>query len=97
MNIPYTIAPLKFKQNPLLGGDNYPDTGGRCMDNIFVERLWWTVKYHYRHLHSFENGLELQKGLRSRFEYYNREGTCPSLNRMTPDECYFKSRKIQTA
>jgi putative transposase len=48
------------------------DGRGRCMDNIFVERLWWTVKYHYLHLHAFENGLELQKGLRSWFEYYNR-------------------------
>jgi len=62
------------------------------MDNIFIERLWWTVKYHYLHLHSFENGLELRKGLRNWFEYYNRERTHQSLNRMTPDECYFKEQ-----
>jgi putative transposase len=68
------------------------DGRGRCMDNIFIERLWWTVKYHYLHLHSFENGLELRKGLRSWFEYYNRERTHQSLNRMTPDECYFKEQ-----
>ena len=68
------------------------DGRGRCMDNIFVERLWWTVKYHYLHLHSFENGIELQKGLRGWFEYYNRERTHQSLNRMTPDECYFKEQ-----
>jgi len=68
------------------------DGRGRCMDNIFIERLWWTVKYHYLHLYSFENGLELRKGLRSWFEYYNRERTHQSLNRMTPDECYFKEQ-----
>jgi putative transposase len=68
------------------------DGRGRCMDNIFIERLWWTVKYHYLNLHSFENGLELRKGLRSWFEYYNRERTHQSLNRMTPDECYFKEQ-----
>ena len=72
------------------------DGRGRCMDNIFIECLWWTVKYHYLHLHSFENGLELRKGLRSWFEYYNRERTHQSLNKMTPDECYFKEQ-IQLA
>jgi putative transposase len=73
------------------------DGRGRCMDNIFVERLWWTVKYHYLHLHSFENGLELRKGLRSWFEYYNRERTHQSLNKMTPDEWYFKEQIKQAA
>lgn len=73
------------------------DGRGRCMDNIFIERLWWTVKYHYLHLYSFENGLELRKGLRSWFEYYNRERTHQSLNRMTPDECYFKEQLKQAA
>jgi len=68
------------------------DGRGRCMDNIFIERLWWTVKYHYLHLYSFENGLELQKGLRRWFEYYNRERSHQSLNRMTPDECYFREQ-----
>ena len=68
------------------------DGRGRCMDNIFVERLWWTVKYHYLHLHSFENGHELRKGLSSWFEYYNQERTHQSLNKMTPDECYFKEQ-----
>jgi putative transposase len=68
------------------------DGRGRCMDNIFVERLWWTVKYHYLNLHSFENGLELRKGLRSWFDYYNRERIHQSLNKMTPDECYFKEQ-----
>ncbi len=73
------------------------DGRGRCMDNIFIERLWWTVKYHYLHLHSFANGLELQKGLRNWFEYYNRERTHQSLNRMTPDGCYFKEQLKQAA
>ena len=68
------------------------DGRGRCMDNIFVERLWWTVKYHYLHLYSFENGHELRKGLSGWFEYYNQERTHQSLNKMTPDECYFKEQ-----
>jgi putative transposase len=68
------------------------DGRGRFLDNIFIERLWWTVKYHYLYLYSFENGLELRKGLRKWFEFYNRERTHQSLNRQTPDECYFKEQ-----
>ncbi len=70
------------------------DGRGRCLDNIFIERLWWTVKYHYLHLHSFENGLEMRKGLRKWFEFYNRERGHQSLNRQTPDECYFKEQRM---
>jgi putative transposase len=39
----------------------------------------------------------LQKGLRNWFEYYNRERTHQSLNRMTPDGCYFKEQLKQAA
>ena len=73
------------------------DGRGRCMDNIFIERLWWTVKYHYLYLHSFENGSQLRKGLRSWFEYYNQKRFHQSLHRMTPDECYFKKQLKQAA
>lgn len=73
------------------------DGRGRCMDNIFIERLWWTVKYHYLYLHSFENGSQLRKGLRSWFEYYNQKRFHQSLHRMTPDECYFKEQLKQAA
>ena len=73
------------------------DGRGRCTDNIFIERFWWTVKYHYLHLHSFENGLELQKGLKVWLEYYNRERRHQALNKMTPDECYFKEQIRQAA
>jgi putative transposase len=35
----------------------------RVQDNIFIERLWWTLKYHYLYLRSFDNGFDLRKGL----------------------------------
>jgi putative transposase len=73
------------------------DGRGRCMDNIFVERLWWTVKYHYLYLYSFENGIELQKGLRNWFEYYNLERFHQSLEDWTPDEIYFKRQRLRSA
>ena len=40
------------------------DGRGRVQDNIFTERLWWTVKYHYIYLHAFDNGAQLTIGLR---------------------------------
>ena len=40
------------------------DGRGRVQDNIFIERLWWTLKYQYLYLWSFGNGTELRQGLR---------------------------------
>jgi putative transposase len=36
----------------------------RVQDNIFIERLWWTLKYHHLYLRSFANGTDLRRGLR---------------------------------
>lgn len=73
------------------------DGRGRYLDNRFIERLWWTVKYHYLYLHAFDSGADLRSGLKSWFDYYNRERFHQSLNDMTPDECYFKERFISKA
>jgi putative transposase len=61
----------------------------RVQDNIFIERLWWTLKYHYLYLRSFDNGKELRKGLRRWFSFYNHERPHQGLDNMTPDEVYF--------
>ncbi len=65
------------------------DGKGRCMDNVFIERLWWTVKYHYVYLQEFENGIHLRKGLSEWFEFYNKERSHQSLDEQTPDKIYF--------
>jgi len=65
------------------------DGRGRYQDNIFVERLWWTVKYHYLYLHAFNNGAELRQGLKNWFNFYNQERFHQSLDDKTPDEVYF--------
>jgi len=61
----------------------------RVQDNIFIERLWWTTKYHYLYLRSFETGSELRKGLRSWFSFYNQKRFHQSLDNAAPDEVYF--------
>lgn len=62
----------------------------RVQDNIFIERLWWTLKYHYLYLRSFTNGSELRIGLRDWFIFYNRERFHQSLDNRTPDEVYYE-------
>ena len=65
------------------------DGRGRCQDNIFIERLWWTLKYNYVYLRSFDNGAKLREGLRTWFSFYNRERFHQSLDNLTPDEVYY--------
>jgi len=73
------------------------DGRGRFQDNIFIERLWWTVKYHYLYLRTFENGSELRNGLKHWFVYYNQERFHQSLGLLTPDEVYFKEHDLRKA
>lgn len=61
----------------------------RVQDNIFIERLWWTLKYHYLYLRSFDNGSQLRDGLREWFRFYNQERFHQALDNWTPDEVYF--------
>ena len=46
---------------------------GRAIDNIFVERLWRTVKYENVYLQAYTNGISFYKGLKKYFEFYNHE------------------------
>ena len=62
------------------------DGKGRCMDNIFIERLWRTVKYEKIFLEEFETVSELLSGLKDYFEFYNLERPHKSLAGKTPAE-----------
>lgn len=65
------------------------DGRGRCHDNIFVERLWWTIKHEWVYLRPCNNGFEQQRSLAQCFDWYNRRRPHQSLNWKTPDEVYF--------
>ncbi|MFB5617957.1 MAG: IS3 family transposase [Nitrosopumilus sp.] len=60
------------------------DSKGRALDNIFVERLWRSVKYECIYLREWNNVTELRKGLRDYFQFYNFQRPHQSLNGMTP-------------
>jgi len=77
------------------------DGRGRCQDNIFVERLWWTLKHHYLYLHSFGCGSELREGLTEWISFYNHERGHSSLDdpprmRFTTD-CLTRSQRLPDA
>jgi putative transposase len=64
------------------------DGRGRALDNIFVERLWRSVKYEEVYLKDYRYLPEAMTGLRTYFEFYNRERLHQSLNYQTPEAVY---------
>jgi putative transposase len=64
------------------------DGKGRCLDNVFVERLWRSVKYEEVYLWRHETVAALQTGLSRYFRYYNRRRYHQSLANRTPAEVY---------
>ena len=65
------------------------DGKGRAMDNIFIERLWRSVKYEEIYLNEYQNVKELTSALKRYFEFYNNERCHQSLNDVTPAEIYW--------
>jgi putative transposase len=64
------------------------DGKGRAVDNIFIERLWRSVKYEHVYLYAYSDGVSLYKGLEEYFEFYNHKRIHQSLNYETPGRRY---------
>jgi putative transposase len=69
------------------------DGKGRCLDNVFVERLWRTVKYEDLYLRCYSTVPELHGGLGRYFPFYNDERPHQSLDYQTPGEVYRQKRQ----
>jgi putative transposase len=65
------------------------DGRGRWMDNVFIERLWRSLKYECIYLHAFETGSALRAGLTDWIGYYNARRPHSALAGRTPDEAYW--------
>jgi len=65
------------------------DGRGRAFDNIFIERLWRTVKYEEVYLHDYQDGIEAYFALDKYFRFYNEERFHSSLDYQTPSEVYY--------
>lgn len=66
------------------------DGKGRFKDNIFIERLWRTLKYERVYLRAYESGSELFKDLSDWFNWYNTGRKHSSLDKQTPDTVYYQ-------
>jgi len=65
------------------------DGKGRWVDNVFVERLWKSVKYENVYLHAYDSVSEVKAGLSWYFSFYNQRRPHRSLDGQTPDAIYF--------
>jgi putative transposase len=73
------------------------DGVGRAIDNVFIERLWRTLKYDHVYLNPAINGNACRDGIGDYLHYYNSERPHSSLDDQTPDEVYYQSRINQRA
>ena len=73
------------------------DGKGRWVDNVFVERLWKSVKYEEVYLHAYDSVAQARQGLQRYFKFYNERRPHSSLDGKTPDLVYFDSLPIQQA
>jgi len=73
------------------------DGKGSWRDNVFVERLWRSVKYEEVYLHAYESVSQAKEGLTRYFNFYNRRRPHSKLNRLTPDQVYFDSLPLPMA
>jgi putative transposase len=64
------------------------DGRGRIMDNIFVERLWRSVKYEEVYIRDYQDGTEARESLGRYFRFYNAELRHQELDNCTPAEVY---------
>ena len=69
------------------------DSKGRAFDNIFVERLWRSVKYEEVYLKDYQNVSQAKEGLRRYFEFYNTQRLHQSLGYKTPEWVYRQGLK----
>lgn len=64
------------------------DGRGRALDNVFIERLWWTLKYEEIYPKAYADGHALHSGLNRYFQYYNNERKHSSLGKRTPKQVF---------
>ena len=70
------------------------DGKGRWVDNVFIERLWRSLKYECVYLHAFESGSEARNSIKEWVVFYNTTRPHSSFNGQTPDEVYNAERTV---
>ena len=70
------------------------DGRGRCMDNIFIERLWRSLKYEAVYLHELSDGFTAERVIGEWIDFYNTERPHSALAGQTPAEAYGAGRPV---
>ena len=73
------------------------DGKGSWRDDVFVERLWQTVKYEEVYLRTYETVSEARPSIGRYLGFYNSRRPHSSLDRLTPDQAYFPSSQLAVA
>src|SRR5258708_8713515 len=73
------------------------DGKGAWRDNVFVERLWGSVKYEEAYLRAYESGSEARTSIGPHFDFYNGRRPHSSLDGTTPDQAYFTPLPLRLA
>jgi len=70
---------------------------GRATDNIYIERVWRTIKYEHIYLNNYETLKELKKGVTDYFKFYNKKRFHQALFYIRPDEIYYGVESLKKA
>ena len=73
------------------------DGRGRYLDNIFIERLWRSLKQEAIYLEEINDGFQARRVVKDWMAFYNAERPHSALDRRTPDEAYWAGLKEQKA
>lgn len=71
------------------------DGRGRWLDNVFIERLWRSVKYEEVYLKAYETIPEARREIGAYFDFYNRRRRHQGLDNKTPDEVYWSTLQTE--
>ena len=73
------------------------DGRGRYLDNIFIERLWRSLKQEAVYLHEITDGFQAKRIIHDWIDFYNTERPHTALDKRTPDDAYFSQTIIPKA
>ena len=71
------------------------DERSRYLDNIFIERLWRSLKQEAIYLYELQDGFQAERVIRSWISFYNADRPHTALEKRTPDEAYFNLSRME--
>lgn len=73
------------------------DGRGRYLDNIFIERLWRSLKQEAVYLHELQDGFQAKRVIKDWIGFYNTEQPHTALDKRSPDDAFFETKRAKKA